>query len=111
MSDKYNELMASLTGTEYPQWRNLFSSVLLLVLSTAVVGAWWYVYFTVPEIGCYKGFFFLSILWLAVQWVVIGYLYWCPEMPAYARNAIKLLILLANAWFILFLFSLKPCVA
>lgn len=110
MTDKYNETRARLLSTDYPQWRNLLSSVVLITLSAGIVSSWWYIHYTLSEAECHKGFLYLSVLWLAVQWVVIGYLYWYREIPAFARGAIKLLILVANVWFGLFIFSLKPCI-
>jgi hypothetical protein len=53
---------------------------------------------------------YFSVIWLAVQWVVIGYLYRYQNIPAFAGDAIKLQVLLGNVWFGLFLFSLQPCV-
>lgn len=109
MTDKFNEYREKLLSTDYPKWRNLISSVVLVMLSTGAVLSWWYAYYTLPETGCHKGFLYLSVLWLAIQWVVIGYLYWYRNIPAFARGAIKLFILVANIWFILFIFALKPC--
>ncbi len=102
-------LLSKLSRTEYPRWRNLLSCVFLAVLSTGTVLSWYYLYFTLPATQCHKGTLYLSALWLAVQWVVIGYLYGWRDIPAFARTAIKLLIVVANLWFILFLFSLKSC--
>lgn len=111
MTDKFNEYRARLLSTDYPQWRNLLSCVVLVALSTGAVLSWWYAYYSIPETECHKGFLYFSALWLAVQWVVIGYLYWYRGIPAFARGAITLLILVANVWFGLFIFSLKPCVS
>lgn len=109
MTDKLNETTAKLLMTDYPQWRNLLSSVVLVILCTGTVSSLWYAYYTTPGSDCHKGFLYLSVLWLAVQFVVIGYLYRITTIPAFARSAIKLLIMLANIWFGLFIFSLKPC--
>lgn len=76
---------------------------------TGVAFAWFYIYYTSSNAACHKGFLYLSYIWLFVQWVVIGYLYQSRNTPAFARDAIKVLILLANVWFGLFLFSLQPC--
>jgi len=109
MTKKFSEYRERLLSPDYPQWRNLLSCLVLIVLSTWVVLSWWYAYFTLPETSCHRGFFFFSVLWLVVQWVVIGYLYRYQDIPAFARGAIKLLILVANVWFGLFIFSLKSC--
>ncbi|WP_333608934.1 hypothetical protein [Arsukibacterium sp.] len=104
-----DNISSRLLSTDYPQWRNLLSCIALVFLSTGAVLIWWYLYYTLPETECHKDVLFLSVLWLAVQWVVIGYLYWWHGTPAFARIAIKLLIMIANIWFCFFLFSLKPC--
>ena len=109
MADKFSEYRARLLSTDYPQWRNLISCSVLVALSTGTALSWWYAYYSTPEAACYKGFLYLSVLSLAIQWVVIGYLYWWRNTPAFARSAIKLLIMAANIWFCLLLFSLKPC--
>lgn len=111
MTDKLGETREKLLSTQYPQWRNLLSCIVLVVLTTGAVSSWWYAYYTTPDTYCHKGFLYFSVLWLVVQWVVIGYLYRYQNIPAFARGAIKLLILLANVWFGLFIFSLKPCVS
>lgn len=109
MTDNFSEYKARLLSTDYPQWRNMLSCVVLLALSTGAVLSWWYLYYSLPETECHKSFLYFSVLWLAVQWVVIGYLYWYRDIPAFARGSIKLLILVANVWFGLFIFALKPC--
>ena len=109
MADNFREYREKLLSTDYPPWRNLLSCLALAVLSTGAVLAWWYAYFTLPETACHKGTLYVSVLWLVVQWVVIGYLYWFRDIPAFARGAIKILILTANIWFGLFIFALKPC--
>ncbi len=111
ITDKFYEARENLLSTDYPRWRNLLSCLALLVLTTGVVASWWYIYYTIPEVVCHKGHLYFSVLWLAVQWVVIGYLYWYRNIPAFARGAIKMLIGVANIWFGLFIFSLNPCVS
>ncbi|GAB2918108.1 hypothetical protein GCM10027181_16570 [Rheinheimera gaetbuli] len=109
MTDKGATYKAKLLSTDYPQWRNRLSCAALAALSGGAVLCWYYAYYTLPQTECYKGFLYISVLWLAVQWAVIGYLYWYRDIPAFARSAIKLLVLVANAWFGLFIFSLQPC--
>ena len=109
MTGVLEKYRAKLLSTDYPQWRNLLSCVILFVLSTGAVLSWWYAYHTLPETGCHKGVLVFSFVWLGVQWVVTGYLYWYRDIPAFARGAIKLLILLSNVWFGLFILALKPC--
>ncbi|MGM8934632.1 hypothetical protein ACS8E9_07090 [Pseudomonas neustonica] len=109
MPKNLTEAKDKLLSTEYPRWRNFLSCAILVLVVTGAVSAWWYVYYTTPDTECHKGFLYFSVIWLAVQWVVIGYLYRYQNIPAFARDAIKLQILLGNIWFGLFLFSLQPC--
>ncbi len=110
MTKNLTEAKEKLLSTEYPRWRNLLSCAILVLFTTGMVLGWWYAYYTISDIECHKGILYFSALWLAVQWVVIGYLYRCQNIPAFARDAIKVLILLGNVWFGLFVFSLQPCV-
>ncbi|MCX4191131.1 hypothetical protein [Methylophaga sp. OBS1] len=109
MAGKLTEAKEKLLSTEYPHWRNRLSCAILVLLTTGMVSGWWYTYYTASEIECHKGILYFSAVWLAAQWVVIGYLYRYQNIPAFARGAIKLLILLGNVWFGLFVFSLQPC--
>lgn len=98
-----------LLSTDYPQWRNLLSTAAFLIMTTGTAAAWIYIYYTSPDAACHRGFLYLTYVWLFIQWVVIGYLYQSKDIPSFARDAIKVLILLSNVWFGLFLFSLQPC--
>ncbi|MFL1467596.1 hypothetical protein [Marinobacter sp. HN1S83] len=109
MAKNLTEAKEKLLSTEYPRWRNLLSCAILVLLITGMVSGWWYAYYTASDIECHQGILYFSAVWLAVQWVVIGYLYCYQNIPAFARGAIKLLILLGNVWFGLFIFSLQPC--
>jgi len=109
MTEKLTEAKEKFLNTEYPRWRNVLSCAILVLLSTGMVSGWWYAYYTASDTECHKGFLYLSVVWLAVQWVVIGYLYRYQNIPAFARNSIKVLIMLGNVWFGLFIFSLQPC--
>lgn len=109
MAEKLTEAKEKLLSTEYPRWRNLLSCALLVLLTTGMVSGWWYTYFTTSDIECHKGILYFSAVWLGVQWVVIGYLCRYQNIPAFARGAIKLLILLGNVWLGLFIFSLQSC--
>eukprot|EP00493_Phyllostaurus_siculus_P022981 UN23315 len=62
-----------------------------------------------PELQCHANYFYLSVLWLAAEYAVIAYLYSYRNIPKFAREAIVLSILIANIWFILFIFGLKEC--
>ena len=102
MPKNLTEAKDKLLSTEYPRWRNFLSCAILVLVVTGAVSAWWYVYYTTPDTECHKGFLYFSVIWLAVQWVVIGYLYRYQNIPAFARDAIKLQIFLGNIWFGLF---------
>lgn len=109
MTKNLTEVKEKLLSTEYPRWSNLLSCAILVLLTTGMASGWWYSYYTASEIECHKGVLYFSAVWLAVQWVVIGYLYRYQNIPVFARGAIKLLILLGNVWFGLFIFSLQLC--
>ncbi|MDL0432583.1 hypothetical protein QPM17_15680 [Marinobacter sp. TBZ242] len=109
MTENLTEAKEKLLSTEYPRWRNLLSCTILVLFTTGMVSGWWYAYHTASDIECHKGMLYFSAVWLAVQWVVIGYLYRYQNIPKFAREAINLLILLGNVWFGLFIFSLQPC--
>jgi len=109
MTKHLTEAKEKLLSTKYPRWRNLLSCAVLGLLTTGMVLGWWYAYYTASDIECHKGILYFSAVWLAVQWVVIGYLYRYQNIPAFARGAIKLLIMLGNVWFGLFIFSLQSC--
>ncbi|MFC3151248.1 hypothetical protein ACFOEK_09450 [Litoribrevibacter euphylliae] len=109
MTNKLAQVKAKLLSTSYPRWRNILSSGVLFLLSTGMVFSWWWIAYTTPDTGCHKGVVYLSGLWLFVQWLVIGYLFWYDNIPTFARDAIKLLILMSNVWFGFFIFSLKAC--
>lgn len=110
MTGKFAQSKEKLLSTEYSSWRNLLSCGILVLIATGTVSAWWYVYFTVPDVECHKSILYLSGIWLAVQWLVIGYLYRYQNIPAFARDAIKVMMLMGNLWFGFFVFSLQPCV-
>ena len=109
MTAKFSQAKEKLLSTGYPRWRNILACVILVLLATGAVSAWWYAYYTATDVECHKGFLYFSVVWLVVQWVVIGYLFRYQNIPAFARGGIKLLILLGNVWFGLFIFSLQPC--
>lgn len=110
MNKKIEDFKKEFLSTDYPKWRNVVSCSFLLILSYGAVLTFGYMYFTAPELKCWNGFFYLSVVWLFVQTAVIGFLYFYSNIPAFARWSVTLLILVANMWFILFLFSLKSCV-
>lgn len=109
MKRNFTEVTEKLVSAEYPRWRNLLSCAILVIFTTGMVLSWWYAYYTGSDMECHKGILYFSAVWLAVQWVVIGYLCRYQNIPKFAREAIKLLILLGNVWFGFFIFSLQPC--
>jgi len=109
MPNKIEDLKQRLLSTDYPKWRKQVSCLFLLFFSYTSVITFGYLYFTTPELSCWNGFFCLSIIWLLVQTSVIAYLFFFSNIPAFARWSVTMMLLVANIWFILFLFSLTAC--
>ncbi|GGX75177.1 hypothetical protein GCM10007392_47990 [Saccharospirillum salsuginis] len=109
MNEKLKDAIAKQTTTEYAQWRNVLTTLALTVLVTSTVATWGYIFYSTPNIECHENFWYLSLPWLLVQWVVIGFMFWYRNIPMFARHAIQLLIMFSNVWFIFFIFSLRPC--
>lgn len=98
-----------LLSTSVTNWRVTVSTAVLLILCSCSVAAFGYICFGLPSQPCYTNFFYLSLVWLAAEYIVIGYLYCYKNIPKFAREAIFLSILMANIWFLLFLAGLKEC--
>ena len=109
MAEKFEQFKERILSTDYPHWRNNLSCAVLIFLATGMVFAWWYIYYTTYAAECHKGALYVSVIWLAVQWVVIGYLHRYYNIPAFAREAIKLMLFMGNIWFGFFVFLLQPC--
>ncbi len=102
-------LKAKYTSTEYPAWKNVAVTIILTVTCTLVVSIFWYLYFSTGTLGCYRGFLYLSIVWLLIELVLIAFLFRYKTIPRFAREAIGAIIGMSNIWFILFVFSLQAC--
>lgn len=109
MNEKVKVLRAKYLSTDIPKWRVVASTVFLLIACVSPVVIFWYMVQTNLQFQCVKGFTYASVLWLFSQLVVIGYLYYFRSIPNFARQAITILLLTSNMWFILFIVSLKPC--
>lgn len=109
MSNSFNKLKEKALSTDYPHWRNVVSTFLLGLMCLGIVGSYWYLYWTTENIQCYKGFLYLSVVWVAIELFVIAYMFKFKNIPKFARDSIGGLIAFSNIWFGLFLFSLKPC--
>lgn len=107
--DKITEIKAKLLSTSVVEWRVRLSALLLLVLCGGSVAAFNYIYFTVPKLHCYSSFFYLSFFWLTAEVSVIAYLSLYRNIPRFARESVEFSIVMANIWFILFIFDLKAC--
>ena len=102
-------LKDKLLDTEYPKWKNTLSMVVLALSVICSVGAFTYLSFIGLNLSCWSGFLYMSYLWAFFQLPVIFYLYTSSDIPSYARQSVSISLLFANAWFILAVFSLKPC--
>jgi len=109
MNQKIDKLISGMLSTRYSRWRNIASSILLVVLCTLMVGCYWYLYFTKPLLECYGGYLFFSGVWLISEYVLIAYLYWYNNIPRFARTNIKMLIALSNIWFGRFIYLISLC--
>ncbi|MCG8519995.1 MAG: hypothetical protein MI794_18575 [Pseudomonadales bacterium] len=110
-SPSLDDLRQRLLSDTMPRWRVWLSCGALFLLGTGAVLAFWYAFATLPGMGCYEGFVYLAGFWLLAQWLVIGYLAGYRPVPAFARWGLTLTLLVANAWFGLLVFSLRPCAA
>ena len=103
------ELKDRLLSTTVTGWRITVSTAALFILCSGAVAAFGYICFTMPALQCHTNYFYLSVLWLAAEYAVLGYLYCYKNIPKFAREACVFSILMANIWFILFVFGLKEC--
>ena len=106
---RMTEVKGKLLSTSVTGWRVAVSTAVLFILCSGSVAAFGYIFFTMPKLQCHANFFYLSIFWLAAEYVVIGYLYFYKNIPKFARETIVLSIVIANFWFILFVFGLNEC--
>ncbi len=109
MNSRFETIKEKLLSTRYPFWRNIVSSLLLAIACLGMVGSFIYLYITNVAISCYDGFLTFAIIWLLSELVAISYLFYWSNIPAFARDAIKINIAFANIWFGLFVFSLNAC--
>jgi len=98
-----------LLSTAVIGWRNKASAAVLMSLCSLRVAAFGYICFTMPGLECYRVFFYLSIVGLISEYAVIGYLYFYKDIPKFARDAVTISLLIANFWFVLFVFGLQEC--
>lgn len=98
-----------LLSTSVVGWQVAFSCVALFSACTVSVAAFGYLIYSTAELECHSVFFYLALLWLASEYAVIGWLYSDRNIPKFARDSVIITILLANVWFILFVFGLTEC--
>ncbi|MBB3169438.1 hypothetical protein [Simiduia aestuariiviva] len=103
------KLKEQLLSTSVNNFGSAARAASLLILCGASVAAFGYVLITIPALQCHAFFFYLSIFWLAAEVAVIAYLYRYKNIPRFAREAVVISLLIANFWFILFVFSLQAC--
>jgi hypothetical protein len=107
--DRFKNLKERLLSTSNENWKNILSSAFLSIFCALNVTVFGYFIFIIPNMLCHKGFFYLAILWLIAEALVIGYLYFHKNVPRFARDALVLTLLISNIWFILFVFGLREC--
>jgi len=110
MNQKIDDLKRTLLSTDYPRWRNIASSILLVFLCTTIVGLFVFLYLTKPLLQCYEGYLYFAIIWLICEYMIIIYLYAYNNIPSFARTTITMVIGFSNIWFGLFVFGLQACV-
>jgi len=109
MINRFHKIKESALTTEYSQWRNIAATIFLSLMCLGVVGDFWYLYFSTESLECYKGFLYMSVVWIVVELLVIAYMFQFNTIPRFARDSIGLLIAFSNIWFGLFVFGLQPC--
>ncbi len=110
MNHEIQKIREKALATDYPRWRNVASTIFLGLMCLVMVGSFWYVFASIEGLGCYKGFLYMSMIWIVVELLVIAYMFTSSTIPKFARTSIALVIAFSNIWFGLFIFSLKPCV-
>jgi hypothetical protein len=103
------ELKRKALKTDFPKWRRLLSASVFAFLCASTVAIFWYLYLTMGELHCYRGFVIFTIPWLVAELLVIRFLYHSQAIPQYVRDSIGLIIAFSNIWFGLLVFSLKTC--
>lgn len=109
MNNAWEELKNKAMNTEYPRWRRVVSTVLLIFFSLAPVMILWYLYFTNDNLHCIRGFVYFSVPWLVAQLIVTAHLYISTNVIALVRVSQKMVIGFGNMWLILFIFSIPTC--
>lgn len=107
--DRMTEFKRRLLSTSVTGWRNAITTAALFIMCGGGVAAFGYIILTIPELRCHAIFFYLSVFWLVSEFVVIAYLYCYRNIPKFAREAVVISLLIANIWFILFIFGLQVC--
>lgn len=110
MNPSLEKLKGKLFSTNYSLWRNIVSTSFLGIACLGMVGSFIYLYLNHSGLSCYKGFLVFSIIWLIAELIAITYLFLWSNIPAFARDAVKINIAFANVWFGLFIFGLNACV-
>ncbi|MGL6162556.1 hypothetical protein [Microbulbifer sp.] len=103
-----HKMKEGLFSTETKRWRKVITVIFYSVICVLPVIAFSLIVVFEPGYDQWKAFLFMSILWVCAELVVVWYIYYSDNMPAFARGAIQLNVLIANVWFGLFIFSLNP---
>jgi hypothetical protein len=109
MNKVWDELKVKALNTEYPRWRRILSTIMLVVFSVTPVVVLWYLYLASPNTHCVKGFVYFLAPWLIAQLIMIIHLYVSTELSAIVRVSQIMVIGFANMWLILFSFTIETC--
>ena len=109
MDSRLNEIKRKLLSEQQGSLGQRVSLLILCALCFLSVASLGYLFLITPMMRCHSPFFYLAAVWLVMEMMVIGYLYVYKNIPKFARDAIVVMVLISNVWFLLFVFSLKAC--
>ncbi len=103
------EVKRRMMTTDIVRWRVVVSSVLLAILCSITVFSVIYLIWSTEGLSCFEGVVVMSLVWLCAELFIIYYLLFEKMIPAYARGAAVMLMLVGNYWLGMFAFSLHSC--
>ena len=109
MVNKFSELKEKALSTEVSKWWRFKSTVSLAVMCLGMVAYFWYLLVTMDALYCYKGFVYMTVVWIVAELTLIGYMFRSNSIPRFVRSSLELVLSSSNLWFGLFLFSLNAC--
>ncbi len=105
----HDALKHKMFSTEVARWRVVLSSGMLTILCSVIVIAVVYLLLSVDGLACFRFFIVMALIWLCAELFVISYLSFEKSIPAYARGAIVMLMIVGNYWLCTLMFSLRAC--